>query len=279
MAPGMSDHESQRLEDQRGANLPRLVEIMQRLLSPGGCPWDQAQTPATLRKYVLEEACEVIDAIDQNDPRALREELGDLLLQVVFQAELARRAEQFGPDDVIAGICDKLERRHPHVYGDVTVDGAQQVHRNWERIKAEEKKGRGVLDGVPMSLPALARAQRLGEKASRVGFDWPERSGVREKVSEELLELDEAMASADEDAMREELGDALFALVNLARHLNVEAEFALQETSRKFARRFSTVETEVNRNHGGFRVGSTPLDIDTLDRYWCEAKARETEEK
>ena len=277
MAPRMSERDSASLAAQRGANLPRLVEIMRRLLAPGGCPWDQAQTPESLRRYVLEEACEVIDAIDRGDPEGLCEELGDLLLQVVFQAEIARGADRFGPDDVIDGICEKLERRHPHVFGELQVDNAEQVHRNWERIKAEEKRGRGVLDGVPKSLPALARAQRLGEKAARVGFDWPNRSGVRDKVDEELRELDEAIEAGEPDAVREELGDALFALVNLARHLDVDAELALQEVSRKFTRRFASVEAQVKQEHGGFEEAREALDIETLESYWQCAKAQGSE--
>ncbi len=265
-------------ENHLGTNLPRLVTIMRRLLDPQGCPWDQAQTQETLRRYVLEEACEVIDAIDRSDTDGLREELGDLLLQVVFQSELARRSGQFTMDDVVDGICEKLERRHPHVFGDTEVDGPEQVHRNWERIKAKEKEGRGVLEGVPLSLPALARAQRLGEKAARVGFDWPDPSGSREKVDEELGELDAAIASGDTKAVTEELGDTLFALVNLARHVGVDAEFALRSTSQKFARRFAEVEREVERRHGGFEPAGK-LDIVTLEGYWQEAKRGEMEAK
>src|SRR5262245_45070460 len=171
------------LEQQSGQTFPRLVELMQRLLAPDGCPWDREQSFSTLRRYVLEEACEVIDAIDSGDRRELRAELGDLLLQVVFQAELARSEGSFGPDDVIAGICDKLVRRHPHVFADAKVDSAGEVLQNWERIKAAERAGkedRGVLSGVPRSLPALTRAQRVGEKVSRVGFDWPDARGSRQ---------------------------------------------------------------------------------------------------
>ncbi len=274
MAPPMSCRVPHRLDSQQGANLPRLVAIMQRLLAPGGCPWDQAQTHQTLRRYVLEEACEVIDAIDRNDVDGLHEELGDLLLQVVFQAELARTAGHFGPDDVVDGISDKLERRHPHVFGDVQVDGPEQVHQNWERIKAEEKRERGVLDGVPRSLPGLARAQRLGQKAARVGFDWPEASGCRDKVTEELRELDAATESGSPDAVREELGDLLFAVANLARHLDVDAELALQDASTKFSRRFRTVEARVRQEHGGFHPDGERLDIGTLETYWQEAKTK-----
>src|SRR5262249_50291549 len=159
---------------------PRLVELMQRLLAPDGCPWDREQNFSTLRRYVLEEACEVIDAIDGGDRSELSAELGDLLLQVVFQAELGRAEGSFGPDDVIAAICDKLVRRHPHVFAGAAVDGAEEVLQNWERIKAAEragKKDRGVLGGVARNLPALTRAQRVGEKVARVGFDWPDARG------------------------------------------------------------------------------------------------------
>jgi tetrapyrrole methylase family protein/MazG family protein/ATP diphosphatase len=171
------------LPEQRGEAYVRLVEIMQRLLAPDGCPWDREQSPATLRRYVLEEACEVIDAIDSGDRGALREELGDLLLQVVFLGELMRREGAFGPDDIVRAIAEKLVRRHPHVFGDAKVSGAEQVLENWERIKAAEKKDRGLLDSVPRSMPALTRAQRIGEKVERVGFDWPDARGSRAKVS------------------------------------------------------------------------------------------------
>ena len=163
---------------QDGATLVRLVGVMRRLLDPDGCPWDREQSFETLRKYVLEEACEVIDAIDSGERAALREELGDLLLQVVFQAELARREGSFAIDDVVAGIVDKLVNRHPHVFGDLEARDADEVLANWEKLKAREKGERGVLAGVPRSMPALTRAQRIGEKVSRVGFDWDEKSGA-----------------------------------------------------------------------------------------------------
>src|SRR5262245_9217201 len=180
-----------------GSTLPRLVRIMQRLLAPDGCPWDREQTLASLRAYVIEEAHEVVDAIDRGSPDDLREELGDLLLQIVFQAELARAQRWFGPDDVIAAICDKLVRRHPHVFGETRVTGSAEVVANWEVIKAEEKRGRGALDGVPVALPGLLRALRMSEKAARVGFDWPDGQGARDKVSEELSELDDAVREGD----------------------------------------------------------------------------------
>src|SRR5512144_1902638 len=214
------------LEEQRGQTFPRLVELMQRLLAPNGCPWDREQSLETLRKYVLEEACEVIDAIDSGNRDALREELGDLLLQVVFQAELLRAEGSFAIDDVIEGLVHKLVTRHPHVFGDVKAETAHEVLTNWEKLKAKEKQGRGILAGVPRSLPALVRAQRIGEKVSRVGFDWPDERGSMEKVREELGELEHAIASGDAKHQEEELGDVLFALVNLARHLEVDAEGA-----------------------------------------------------
>lgn len=256
-----------------GGNLPRLLLIMRKLLGPQGCPWDQQQTLSSLRRYVLEEACEVIDAIDENDPDALREELGDLLLQIAFQSELSRNKGDFDIDRVIDGICDKLVRRHPHIFSDTKVKNAEQVHQNWERIKATEKQRMSILDGIPTSLPALARAQRLGEKSARVGFDWPHLEGCREKVNEELSELDDALAAHDRESAAEELGDLLFTLANLARHIGVDAEMALRETNEKFVRRFQQVEQRVRVDHGGFESG--PIDIDTLERYWQQAKQKE----
>jgi MazG family protein len=267
------------LEQQHGQTFPRLVELMQRLLAPDGCPWDRKQSLPTLRKYVLEEACEVIDAIESGDRKELRDELGDLLLQIVFQAELGRAEKAFGPDDVIAAICDKLVRRHPHVFGDVSVEDADEVLRNWEAIKAQERAAanqadKGMLSGVPRSLPALVRAQRIGEKVSRVGFDWPNACGSRAKVAEELGELDEAIEKGDQDAMEAEFGDVLFALVNLARHLHIDAEGGLRRTIDKFMTRFAHVEARVRENHGGFpdTAAGGPLPLEQLDGYWEESK-------
>ncbi len=266
------------LAEQAGSTLPRLVAVMRRLLAPDGCPWDREQTFETLRRYAIEEACEVVDAIDSGDRKALREELGDLLLQVVFQAELARREESFGIDDVVSGIVDKLVHRHPHVFGDMDAKDADEVLQNWEKLKAIEKKGRGLLGGVPRSLPALIRAQRVGEKVARVGFDWEDARGSRAKVNEELGELDAALAAKDQAAIEEELGDVLFALVNLARHAEVDAEGALRKTVDKFTRRFSHVEKRVVEKHGGWGEPGKKhekLPLATLDVYWEEAKAAE----
>jgi MazG family protein len=265
------------LSEQRGQTYPALVSLMQRLLGEGGCPWDREQDMKSLRRYVLEEACEVIDAIDEGDASHLQEELGDLALQVVFLGELARREQAFGPDDVVRGIVEKLVRRHPHVFADTVVSGSDEVLQNWELIKAQEKQDRGVLDGVPRSLPALYRAQRVSEKVSRVGFDWPDGRGSRAKVSEELAELDEAVAEGKPDRVEAELGDLLFALVNFARHHGVDAELALRKTADRFAGRFAHVETRVKERHGGWPRDAqgkptTGLKLEELDGYWDEAK-------
>ena len=269
------------LAEQRGQTFSRLVELMQRLLAPDGCPWDREQTPASLRRYVLEEACEVIDAIDEGDDASLEEELGDLLLQVVFLAELGRNRQAFGPDDVVRGICEKLVRRHPHVFGDADVSDAKDVARQWEAIKAKEKGGaRPLLASVPRSLPPIERAKRLSERVSRVGFDWPDARGSRGKVQEELGELDQAIAAGDPVQIQNELGDLLFALVNLARAHGVDPNAALHGTSDRFSSRFGHVEQRVRST-----VGDWPRDaegkptrgipLETLDSYWDEAKTKQ----
>ena len=244
MAP--TDEHSQdstpRLAVQHGATLPRLVEVMRRLLAPDGCPWDREQSLQTLRPFVIEEAHEVVDAIDSGSPAELREELGDLLMQIVFQTALTERQGWFGLDDVVDGICEKLVRRHPHVFGDTQVSGTDEVLANWEKLKAAEKKDRGLLDGLPRSLPALLRAVRIGEKAARVGYDWPDLSGVRAKVDEELTELDVALAGDDVERVQEELGDVLFALASLARKRGVDPEAALRGTLDRFTSRVQSAE-------------------------------------
>ncbi len=256
---------------QDGRTLPRLVQIMQRLLAPEGCPWDREQSLQSLRPYVIEEAYEVVDAIDHGSAEELREELGDLLLQIVFQAELARAQGWFGPDDVITAICDKLVRRHPHVFGDVRVSGADEVVVNWEAIKAKEKQGRGALQGVPVALPGLLRALRMGEKAARVGFDWPDGQGARDKIAEELDELDRAVRSADVEASQAELGDLLFAIVNYARKLKLDPEAALRGTLERFAQRVRAVEQAAAAQ--GRELDA--MSAAELDALWREAKAAE----
>jgi MazG family protein len=256
------------LPEQDGRSLTRLVEIMRRLLAPDGCPWDREQTLQTLRPYVIEEAHEVVDAIDHGSPEELREELGDLLLQIVFQSELARAQGWFGPDDVVSAICDKLVRRHPHVFGDQQVSGVGEVLANWEAIKAQEKAGRGALDGVPKALPSLLRAWRVADKAARVGFDWPDRAGARAKVDEELAELDAAIGSGDAKAVEHELGDVLFALVSVARKSEIDPEAALRGTLDRFTERVRWVERRVAEQ--GQELST--LSAEQLDALWQQAK-------
>jgi uncharacterized protein YabN with tetrapyrrole methylase and pyrophosphatase domain len=272
----------------------RLLSIMARLRGPGGCPWDREQTLDTLRPYVLEETYEVLEAIEDGDPRAHREELGDLLLQIVFQARLAEEKGDFDFADVAQAISDKLVARHPHVFGRARgqpgeaaperaggpggqyppgqMPDADAVLRQWAALKREEKKARGggrsVLEGVPREMPALARAERLTEKASRVGFDWPDAGGARRKVDEELMELDEALAGADPRRVEDELGDVLFAVANLARKLAVPPEEALRRAVGRFVARFEFVEAELER--AGVPHGQATLE--QMDRLWDEAK-------
>lgn len=267
------------LHEQHGQTFPKLVLLMQRLLAPNGCPWDREQTFESLRRYVLEEACEVIDAIDAKDHNHLSEELGDLLLQVVFLAELGRASQDFGPDDVIFGICEKLVRRHPHVFGDASVSDADDVARQWETIKAQEKPARReLLSQVPRSLPPLERARRISDRVSAVGFDWPDASGSRAKVQEELAELDAAIVSGDTAHIEAELGDLLFSVVNLARRHRIDPGVALQRTNDRFCRRFAHVERRVRENGGDWPrdkegKATSGIPLEELDAYWDEAKA------
>ena len=210
---------------QRGTNFPELVDIMQKLLAPDGCPWDREQTMQTLEPFLIEEAYEVLEAIDTDDAREHCEELGDLLFQIVFQAELRAREGKFGIEDVVRAIATKMIRRHPHVFGDLKVKDSDEVLANWGKLKEAEHKEKGIqrraLEGVPVNLPALLRAQRIGEKAAAVGFDWPDIAGVREKVVEELAEIDEAVKSGDPAAIENEVGDLLLAASRLAAKLGV----------------------------------------------------------
>lgn len=262
-------------EQQTGSTFAALVTLMRRLLAPDGCPWDRAQSKESLRRYVLEEACEVIDAIDGGSDTELCEELGDLALQVAFLAELGRAAGSFGPDDVMRGICEKLVRRHPHVFGEVEVAGSSDVERNWERIKLEEKGPRPLLAGIPRSLPSLERARQIGVKVARVGFDWPSAQDSRAKVVEELAELDEAITQGPERTA-EELGDLLFAIVNWSRHLGVDPELALRSASDKFTKRFAHVERRVAESGGWPRNAegkpTQGIPLQQLDLYWDESK-------
>lgn len=267
------------LEQQAGATFTALVALMRRLLAPDGCPWDREQSIESLRQYVLEEACEVLDAIDSGDRKLLCEELGDLALQIAFISELARSENAFGPDDVMRGIVEKLVRRHPHVFGNVEVDGSDAVIRNWDAIKAQEKSDRPLLDGIPRAMPALSGAERVSRSVAKVGFDWPDAHGSRAKVSEELGELDEALAIGDAQQIEAELGDVLFALTNLARHHGLDAEAALHKTTDRFRQRFAHVEARVRETHGDWPRDergkpTRGLTLDELDLYWEEAKLR-----
>ena len=253
--------------------IERLLAIMERLRGPGGCPWDREQTLASLRPYVLEETYEVLEAIDAGEPREHCEELGDLLLQIVFQAQLTKEAGQFNFTDVAEAISDKLVSRHPHVFGDSDVKDAAGVLKQWAELKRREKAARGggksVLEGVPRELPALARADRLTEKASRIGFDWPDARGARAKVDEELAELDDAIAAGDRAHIEHEIGDALFALANLSRKLGLAPEEALRGAVRRFIDRFEHVERRLER--AGIAPGQASLE--QMDELWNEAKA------
>jgi tetrapyrrole methylase family protein/MazG family protein len=259
---------------QTGAAVTQLVGLMQRLLAPDGCPWDREQTLETLIPYLVEETYEVIDALHHGSVDDHREELGDLLLQVVFQSELRQAEGKFGIDDVAMGIVTKLVRRHPHVFGDVKVAGSDDVLSNWAKIKAEEKaekrnKKVSALEGIPRSAPALVQAFRTGEKASAVGFDWPDAHGSRAKVTEELAELDEAWASGDRAEMTHELGDLLFAVANLARKLGLDAESALRQATDRFSRRFEHMEAAT-------RAIDRPIaahSLDEMNALWDAAKA------
>jgi MazG family protein len=259
--------------------IERLLGIMERLRGPGGCPWDREQTLRSLRPYVLEETYEVLEAIDGGDPAEHREELGDLLLQIVFQAQLAKEERAFDFADVANAISDKLVSRHPHVFGNATATDADAVLRQWAALKREEKKAKGrgesVLEGVPREMPALARADRLTEKASRVGFDWPDPGGAREKLDEELGELDQAVEAGDRDAIEHELGDVLFAAANLSRKLGVPPEEALRGTVARFVSRFGHVERELARR--GVPHGQATLA--EMDALWDEAKSLEHQAK
>ncbi len=254
----------------------RLLEIMDKLRDPGGCPWDREQTLKTLTPYLLEETHEVIEAIESGDVQHHKEELGDLLFQVVFQSRIAREEGKFDFAQVCDGIADKLTRRHPHVFADVEVSGSKEVIRNWEKIKAEERKEKGqtarsAIGGVPVSLPALVRGERLTEKAAAVGFDWADARSVLAKVREELEELEDAMQAGRHEEVDHELGDLLFALANLGRWVKVHPEEALRGALRRFESRFHFIEAQLAAR------GKSPREsnLEEMDALWNEAKERE----
>jgi ATP diphosphatase len=256
------------------SDINKLLEIMDALRNPDtGCPWDLEQDFSTIAPYTIEEAYEVADAIFRDDMPGLRDELGDLLFQVVFYARMAREAGAFDFDDVVDGICDKMLRRHPHVFGSDEERAAGLREGSWERIKAHERGQRddeGALAGVARSLPALKRAQKLGKRAAGVGFDWPDRSGVRDKIAEEMAELEEVVDAGVHAQVEEEFGDLLFAIVNLARHLDVDAEKALMHANLKFERRFREMEAAISGSGGRLQDHS----LESLDVEWRAAKRR-----
>jgi len=256
------------------SSIDKLLEVMASLRDPDdGCPWDHDQDFSSIAPYTIEEAYEVADAIERGDMSALRDELGDLLFQVVFHARMAEEDGQFDFEDVAAGITDKMLRRHPHVFGNAEERAAGPQDGSWARIKAEERvdeTDRSALAGVARALPALKRAQKLGKRAGHVGFDWPDQDGVRAKIREELAELEVAVGTRNARNIEEEFGDLLFAVVNLARHLDVDAEQALSSANRKFERRFRDMESSIAARGGRLAEYS----LESLDQEWRAAKKR-----
>lgn len=254
--------------DERLQAFERLLNIMDDLRAQ--CPWDREQTFDTLRCLTIEETYELSDAIVEKNYADMCKELGDLLLHVVFYAKIADEEQRFDITKVINQLCDKLIRRHPHIYGNVESNTATEVHQNWEKIKLQKEGNRSVLGGVPQSLPALIKAFRIQEKVSGVGFDWNNRDEVWDKVQEEMDELQQEV-SQNSDKMEDELGDLFFALINYARFLNLNPEDALEKTNRKFIRRFQYIEQQAKANNQKI----TDLSLDTMESYWQEAKTKE----
>ncbi len=254
---------------QTGKKFEHLVQIMARLRAPDGCPWDQEQSHESLKKYLIEEAYELLESIDGKDDAAMTEECGDVLLQVVFHAQIAKDEGRFTIDDVIDSISNKLVRRHPHVFGDREAHDAEEVLRNWEADKQKEKPERNsVLDGIPKAMPALMRAHQLQKKAARVGFDWDHTEDVLDKIEEEIQEVREAIKENKPEKVHDEMGDLFFALVNLARFLDIYSEEALQSTNHKFTQRFQYIEQKLKEQ------GKKPEDsnLEEMDKLWEEAK-------
>jgi MazG family protein len=257
-----------------GENFAELVSLMARLRAPGGCPWDRKQSFNSIKAYLLEETYEVMDAIDQKDWLGLREELGDLLLQPVFFAEMAHEEGLFDIADSLDQINQKLIRRHPHIFGDAKAETADDVKHRWDEIKRQEKAAQGtpaqksVLEGVPRSLPALVEAEKIGQKAAALGFEWPDINGVLEKLQEEAGELTRARANQDRSEIEQEMGDLLFTLVNLARFLKVDPEQALRQTNAKFRRRFGFLEQALAAEGNLIPAAS----LERMEELWQEAK-------
>jgi len=252
--------------------MDKLLTIMGKLRSEHGCPWDKQQTMESLKPFIIEEAYEVVEAIERGKPEEVCEELGDLLLQIVFLAQIGKESGDFEFDDVARGINEKMLRRHPHVFGNETADNAEEVLHRWEQIKKEEQKDRkrkSILEGIPKALPALLKAHRLQDRAARVGFDWEHISQVLEKVEEETAEFKEALEKKDPEEIENEFGDMLFALVNLSRFIKVSPEDALRKTISRFIARFQHIEEYAARR----KVELHTLTLEEMERLWNEAKA------
>jgi XTP/dITP diphosphohydrolase/ATP diphosphatase len=260
-------------QEETAAALQRAAQIMARLRGPDGCPWDREQTFDSIKRYTLEETYEVFDAIERRAWPELKDELGDLLLQVLFYAQMAEEAGYFSLRDVAENLNAKLVRRHPHVFGDVEATDAGAVLRNWEQIKVEEKKSKpaqaSMLDEVPRTMPATLEASKLGSKAAKVGFDWPDSSGLFAKLDEEIAELMVEVEAGDKAKVEAEFGDLMFTAMNLARHLGVDAESALRGTNAKFRRRFGAMEKAAGDE------GLAGKDVEALEELWVKAKASE----
>jgi tetrapyrrole methylase family protein/MazG family protein len=256
-----------------GKQFQKLSDVVDTLMAENGCPWDRVQTHETLKPYLVEEVYETLDALDDKNPQELKDELGDLLYQIMFHAKIASNNNEFDISDVIDSIAEKMIRRHPHVFKNENLDTPDEVVEQWEEIKRTEKSNanrKSVLDGVPRQLPNLMRAQKLQKKAAKHGFDWDQITAVFDKLDEEIAEFKEAALSGDQDHMNSEMGDILFVLVNIARFQKIDAEEALRGTNKKFIRRFQYIEQEVAKQ--GKTLKETPLD--ELERYWQEAKTK-----
>lgn len=259
-------------EEEKKQHFAELAETVRKLRSPEGCPWDREQTHESLKSYVLEETYEVLEAVDSGVPQKLADELGDLLLQILLHAQVAEEAGNFDIADVCALIDAKLRRRHPHVFSDTQVSGIDDIWANWERIKREEpghEERESALDGVPRNLPALMRAAKLTMKAARVGFDWPHVHDILEKLREEMLELEEAIAHGEQAAVKEELGDLIFTAVNIARYQGIDPEEALRETSAKFTSRFVEIERRAQQSGRNLQE----MTLEEMDAIWNQIKA------
>jgi tetrapyrrole methylase family protein / MazG family protein len=247
-----------------------LVAIMARLRGEDGCPWDRRQTKEDLKPFLIEETYEILEALDRGDDQGLQEELGDLLFHIIFMARIAEEEGAFDIDDVTHGVAEKMVRRHPHIFGSSKVSGAPEVEANWARLKAAEKPRGSLMEGLPQHLPALMRAYRLTQRASQVGFDWEHKDQVWAKLEEELKEFQQALKEEKKEQMREELGDILFTLVNLARFIGVDPEDALRRVTNKFAERFTYIEQRLREQ------GKAPHEVSLaeMDALWEESKSK-----